>query len=49
MREILFRGQREDTREWVYGNLVFTSNGKPHIFTFEETEEDGHHVRFDKV
>jgi hypothetical protein len=27
MREILFRGQRQDNREWVYGDLEHLSNG----------------------
>jgi uncharacterized phage protein (TIGR01671 family) len=47
MREILFRGKRKYNGEWVYGNLIFTSDGSPHIFTVKESEEDGHHVRFD--
>lgn len=26
MREILFRGRRKDTDEWVYGNLICSKN-----------------------
>lgn len=39
MREILFRGQRKDTKEWVYGDLVRLRDGKkliPHIYGYGE-------------
>ena len=32
MREILFRGKRKDTREWVYGSIILTSLKKFFIY-----------------
>ena len=32
MREILFRGQRVDNREWVYGTLFFEIKTKNNEF-----------------
>lgn len=32
MREILFRGKRVDNGEWVEGELLHKTDGKPHIF-----------------
>ena len=32
--EIKFRGQKIDSKEWVYGNLVKTENGQCFIFNF---------------
>lgn len=32
MREILFRGKRKDTREWVYGSIIWTSLKKFFIY-----------------
>jgi len=31
MREILFRGQKPDTKEWVYGSLLESSDGRKAI------------------
>ena len=28
MEEILFRGQKPDTKEWVYGSLLESSDGR---------------------
>lgn len=40
MREIKFRGKRVDNGEWVYGNLITTSNGYHFIDTHNELYED---------
>jgi hypothetical protein len=37
MREIKFRGQRTDSREWVYGYLYITKKSNP-------TNEDAHFI-----
>ena len=35
MREILFRGKRKGTGEWVYGNYAFTDNNSKQHFIFQ--------------
>ena len=35
MREILFRGKRKDTGEWVHGNYAFTDNNDKQHFIFQ--------------
>lgn len=39
-REIKFRGKRLDNGEWVYGDLITTSNGYSFIDTHNELYED---------
>lgn len=39
-REINFRGKRVDNGEWVYGNLITSSNGYHFIDTNNELYED---------
>lgn len=36
MREILFRGKRVDNGEWVEGELLHKTDGKPYIFTEDD-------------
>lgn len=35
MREILFRGNRKDNGEWVYGNYAVTDNNEKQHFIFQ--------------
>jgi hypothetical protein len=44
MREILFRGKREDSGEWVYGGFTPDAIGHPRI-----TVKDGNGLLFHKV
>jgi len=46
-REILFRGKRVDTGEWVEGNLITARNGAKYIIPSEVFEPDGHHLIID--
>lgn len=39
MREILFRGKRVDTGEWVEGNLLQFSSGRKFVKGYEVIEE----------
>jgi uncharacterized phage protein (TIGR01671 family) len=45
-RRILFRGQKVDTKEWVYGSFVLDSEGHPRIAIVNKSGEG---LRFDKV
>lgn len=47
MREIKFRAQRIQTREWVYGNLIIDARGRAHIVPFKYFDEDGHHLSYE--
>lgn len=47
MREIKFRAQRIQTREWIYGNLVIDMRGRAHIVPFKYFDEDGHHLSYE--
>jgi uncharacterized phage protein (TIGR01671 family) len=47
MREILFRGKLNHSKEWVQGSLIISQWGNPYIYPNDIIEQDGHHIRFD--
>ena len=44
MREIKFRGMKELTNEWIYGNLIVDKYSVKYIIPFEDFGRDGHHL-----
>lgn len=48
MREILFRGQRADNKEWVYGCLTLYSEEKSHI-TVDLTKGEIYDVKTETI
>lgn len=48
MREIKFRGQRVDTKQWVYGNLIECgATGKKYIFPCGSDANESDKVGYD--
>ena len=47
MREHLYRGKLNHSKEWVQGSLIISQLGNPYIYPNEIIEQDGHHIRFD--
>lgn len=47
MREIKFRGKRDYSDVWIYGNLITTDKGKKYIVSNDYFELDGHHLSCD--
>ena len=44
MRDILFRGKKIETGEWIYGNLLHTDNGTYIIQNIPQQEIDNYKV-----
>lgn len=50
MREILFRGQRIDNKEWAYGCLInYLPNKNPRIISFEFFGESQHEPEYKEI
>ena len=45
MREIKYRAIKNHTKEWVYGSLITTADGKKYVVESDYFEEDGHHLK----
>lgn len=44
MREIKFRGQRADNKEWIYGFYQYTVYNKAYQKAYNLIQEDGHYI-----
>lgn len=43
----IYRGKRLYDNKWIYGNLVVSEHGAPHIIPSKYFIEDGHHLRYE--